>query len=118
MAIKDIITRGIGFNPGSISFIVTRGYTSAEVCGPNTIKLWPLDQNTIVLLAVNEIKIIDCDIVTPEGWEANSGSTIMGAGRTGPGTIGRSGGSPGTAGGGDVKTATTTKNFNRLTGSS
>lgn len=29
MAIKDIIARGIGFNPGSVRFIVTHGFAAA-----------------------------------------------------------------------------------------
>ena len=31
MAIKDMIGSGIGFNPGSVKFIVTRGLASSSV---------------------------------------------------------------------------------------
>lgn len=31
MAVKDIIARGIGFNPGSVAFIVTHGLTAGGV---------------------------------------------------------------------------------------
>ena len=31
MAIKNIIAAGIGFSPGSVKFIVTRGFGSAAV---------------------------------------------------------------------------------------
>lgn len=37
MAIKNLIGPGIGFNPGSVEFIVTRGLTSAAVVSGPTI---------------------------------------------------------------------------------
>ena len=36
MAIRNIMTRGVGFSPGSVRFIVTRGFSLTE---PQTFKL-------------------------------------------------------------------------------
>lgn len=36
MAIKDIISPGIGFTPGSVEFIVTRGLGAGAVVGGGT----------------------------------------------------------------------------------
>jgi len=33
MAVKHIIAAGIGFSPGGVGYIVTRGFGSAEVSG-------------------------------------------------------------------------------------
>ena len=67
----------------------------------NSIRVWPLDQNQIILDLdgdVNAILLGDETPETPDGWEPNSGST--------------------SAGGSDVKTATATINTKKLTGSS
>ena len=34
MAIKDIIASGIGFSPGNVEYIVTRGFVSGEIVIP------------------------------------------------------------------------------------
>ncbi len=60
MAVKNIIARGIGFLPGSVKFIVTHGYSSAEV----TV-IDPNEQNRLrrligrTLNPRNDIKLIN-----------------------------------------------------------
>ena len=44
----------------------------------NTIRLWPLDNNQILLYDTNEIWLTEpvCDL--PENWEANQQSRVLG----------------------------------------
>lgn len=37
MAIKNIISMGVGFNPGSTDFIPTLGFSLGEVAPPSTV---------------------------------------------------------------------------------
>ncbi len=44
----------------------------------NTIRLWPLDSNQILLFDTNEIWLSDPTGELPENWEANAQGPIIG----------------------------------------
>lgn len=44
----------------------------------NTIKLFPLDQNKIALLEINEIILVEAAPQTPDDFVFNTGSTLIG----------------------------------------
>ena len=58
MAMKDFVSKGIGFNPGSLSFVVTKGLTlGTAITAPtaDTIKLVSyVDQNRKLTSYVNQ----------------------------------------------------------------
>lgn len=68
----------------------------------NTIKLFPIDNNEIVLADTNEILLVPDDPGRPDGWEPNSGSTELTGKKVLP--VDRRGGGPArTPGGSDIK---------------
>ena len=52
MAVKNIIARGIGFSPGSLKFIVTHGFGSAEVVATHAALV--LSESLTAVLALTE----------------------------------------------------------------
>ena len=58
MAMKDFVSKGIGFNPGKIGFFITKGLTlGAVITAPtaDTIKLVSyVDQNRSITSYVNQ----------------------------------------------------------------
>ena len=58
----------------------------------NEIRLYPSDQNQILLVDANTILLVESPTALPNGWQANSGSTVIGGNDSGK-----------TSGGSDVK---------------
>jgi len=48
MAIKNIIARGIGFSPGSVKYIPTAGYDSAEPPVPPDVRWFEIHRGRLL----------------------------------------------------------------------